>query len=291
MFWFPPTRTTFDRSKGCAARIFCVLFGRPRPYLLVVPSLPGGTRGHGRTLRNELRSEDDPGGKVRRGGRGGHPRRGARRRGSRRRWSIGRAPTPGSSDTRRRCAISRRRWRSTRRPACSRPTWSTTPTSARCWARRRPRRGPRWTRAEHTLARYEDRASRAGGTWPTPPRGPTGCAARRRADRVNVGCRQVRWKPWPESRRSVSRARRLRESRRAAVLAVARRIFSQKGYHDTSIHDIIEGGRHRARHLLSLLRIEARHLRRAARRSGHDAAGAGEADRGRARTRPPRSSR
>jgi len=38
----------------------------------------------------------------------------------------------------------------------------------------------------------------------------------------------------------VSRARRLRESRRAAVLAVARRIFSQKGYHDTSIHQIIE---------------------------------------------------
>jgi AcrR family transcriptional regulator len=38
----------------------------------------------------------------------------------------------------------------------------------------------------------------------------------------------------------VSRARRLRESRRAAVLAVARRIFSKKGYHDTSIHQIIE---------------------------------------------------
>ena len=38
----------------------------------------------------------------------------------------------------------------------------------------------------------------------------------------------------------VSRAQRLRESRRAAVLAVARRLFSQKGYHATSIHDIIE---------------------------------------------------
>jgi len=38
----------------------------------------------------------------------------------------------------------------------------------------------------------------------------------------------------------VSRAQRLRESRRAAVLAVARRLFSQKGYHATSIHHIIE---------------------------------------------------
>lgn len=38
----------------------------------------------------------------------------------------------------------------------------------------------------------------------------------------------------------ISRAQRLRESRRAAVLTVARRIFSQKGYHATSIHDIIE---------------------------------------------------
>jgi AcrR family transcriptional regulator len=38
----------------------------------------------------------------------------------------------------------------------------------------------------------------------------------------------------------VSRAQKLRESRRAAVLAVARRIFSQKGYHATSIHDLIE---------------------------------------------------
>ena len=34
--------------------------------------------------------------------------------------------------------------------------------------------------------------------------------------------------------------RRLRESRRANVLAVARRIFSEKGYHATSIHHIIE---------------------------------------------------
>src|SRR3954452_25564840 len=39
----------------------------------------------------------------------------------------------------------------------------------------------------------------------------------------------------------ISRAQRLRESRRSAVLAVARRIFSQKGYHATSIHDLIEG--------------------------------------------------
>jgi len=38
----------------------------------------------------------------------------------------------------------------------------------------------------------------------------------------------------------VSRAQRLRESRRAAVLAVARKIFSQKGYHATSINDLIE---------------------------------------------------
>ena len=38
----------------------------------------------------------------------------------------------------------------------------------------------------------------------------------------------------------ISRAQRLRESRRAAVLTVARRIFSLKGYHATSIHDIIE---------------------------------------------------
>jgi len=39
----------------------------------------------------------------------------------------------------------------------------------------------------------------------------------------------------------VTRAQRLRESRRAAVLAIARRIFSEKGYHATSIDDIIEG--------------------------------------------------
>jgi AcrR family transcriptional regulator len=38
----------------------------------------------------------------------------------------------------------------------------------------------------------------------------------------------------------VSRAQRLRESRRAAVLAVARRIFADKGYHATSIDDLIE---------------------------------------------------
>ena len=44
----------------------------------------------------------------------------------------------------------------------------------------------------------------------------------------------------------VSRARLLRESRRASVLAVARRIFSQKGYHDTSIDDLIEAPRSRA---------------------------------------------
>lgn len=38
----------------------------------------------------------------------------------------------------------------------------------------------------------------------------------------------------------VSRARLLRESRRASMLAEARKIFSQKGYHDTSIDDLIE---------------------------------------------------
>jgi len=38
----------------------------------------------------------------------------------------------------------------------------------------------------------------------------------------------------------VSRARLLRESRRASMLKVARRLFSQKGYHDTSIDDLIE---------------------------------------------------
>ena len=38
----------------------------------------------------------------------------------------------------------------------------------------------------------------------------------------------------------VSRARLLRESRRASVLKVARQIFSKKGYHDTSIDDLIE---------------------------------------------------
>ena len=38
----------------------------------------------------------------------------------------------------------------------------------------------------------------------------------------------------------VSRAQRAREQRRAAVLNVARRIFADKGYHATSIDDIIE---------------------------------------------------
>jgi AcrR family transcriptional regulator len=39
----------------------------------------------------------------------------------------------------------------------------------------------------------------------------------------------------------ITRAQRLRESRRAAVLTVARRIFSEKGYHATSIDDLIAG--------------------------------------------------
>lgn len=38
----------------------------------------------------------------------------------------------------------------------------------------------------------------------------------------------------------VSRAQRLRESRRANVMDVARGIFAQKGYHATSIDDLIE---------------------------------------------------
>jgi AcrR family transcriptional regulator len=38
----------------------------------------------------------------------------------------------------------------------------------------------------------------------------------------------------------VARAQRAREARRAAVLGVARRIFADKGYHATSIDDIIE---------------------------------------------------
>jgi AcrR family transcriptional regulator len=46
--------------------------------------------------------------------------------------------------------------------------------------------------------------------------------------------------PAPKVDGRVSRAQRLRESRRAAVLTVARRIFSQKGYHATSINEIIE---------------------------------------------------
>jgi AcrR family transcriptional regulator len=45
--------------------------------------------------------------------------------------------------------------------------------------------------------------------------------------------------PEPKVDGRVSRAQRLRESRRAAVLTVSRRIFSQKGYHATSINDII----------------------------------------------------
>jgi AcrR family transcriptional regulator len=39
----------------------------------------------------------------------------------------------------------------------------------------------------------------------------------------------------------VSRAQRARESRRTAVMDVARTIFSNQGYHATSIDDIIEG--------------------------------------------------
>lgn len=39
----------------------------------------------------------------------------------------------------------------------------------------------------------------------------------------------------------VSRAQRLRQSRRLALLAVARRVFSEKGYHNTSIDDLIAG--------------------------------------------------
>jgi AcrR family transcriptional regulator len=39
----------------------------------------------------------------------------------------------------------------------------------------------------------------------------------------------------------VSRAQKQREERRAALLVVARRIFSLKGYHATSIDDLIEG--------------------------------------------------
>jgi AcrR family transcriptional regulator len=38
----------------------------------------------------------------------------------------------------------------------------------------------------------------------------------------------------------VSRARLLRESRRASMLLEAKKLFSQKGYHDTSIDDLIE---------------------------------------------------
>src|SRR4051812_30800900 len=38
----------------------------------------------------------------------------------------------------------------------------------------------------------------------------------------------------------VARAARQRENRRAALLQVAREIFAQKGYHRTSIDDLIE---------------------------------------------------
>src|SRR5258708_3757552 len=38
----------------------------------------------------------------------------------------------------------------------------------------------------------------------------------------------------------VARAQRQREARRSAVLAQARRIFAEKGYHATSIDDLIE---------------------------------------------------
>ena len=37
----------------------------------------------------------------------------------------------------------------------------------------------------------------------------------------------------------VARAQRLREERRAQVLDAARRLFAEKGYHATSVHDII----------------------------------------------------
>ncbi len=47
-------------------------------------------------------------------------------------------------------------------------------------------------------------------------------------------------KPTTKEDGRVSRAQRLRESRRAGVMNVAREIFSKKGYHATSIDDIIE---------------------------------------------------
>ena len=46
--------------------------------------------------------------------------------------------------------------------------------------------------------------------------------------------------PDPKQDGRVSRARNGREPRRTAVLTVARRIFADKGYHATSIDDIIE---------------------------------------------------
>src|SRR5688572_20555519 len=78
------------------------------------------------------------------------------------------------------------------------------------------------------------------GIWRTPLCGRSGCEARpvgRHRDNV------MRLPPLETMVKvdgRVSRARLLRESRRASVLAVARKIFSQKGYHDTSIDDLIE---------------------------------------------------
>lgn len=39
----------------------------------------------------------------------------------------------------------------------------------------------------------------------------------------------------------VSRALRLRQERRAQILVVARRLFAERGYHETSIQDILQG--------------------------------------------------
>ena len=51
--------------------------------------------------------------------------------------------------------------RSTRRPACWRPTWSTTPTSARSWARRSWRRGARSSGDAYAGALPDDLTGRA----------------------------------------------------------------------------------------------------------------------------------
>ena len=69
--------------------------------------------------------------------------------------------------------ISRRRSRSTRRPACSRPTWSTTPTSARCSAPRRLEARTSMEAADATLARYKTvlpggRHLADAAAWPDP---------------------------------------------------------------------------------------------------------------------------